>query len=374
MSYSPAGGANSSGSGRRSSAVREACNSPDARIDALALSLVPRVGARAHWERSQAYGSAAHAFTVTVPPGQRPRLRDEATRIARDGDACGARLLLREDADYPAPLLELYDPPPYLFVLGDLGLLARPTVAIVGTRRATAYGERTTDVIATALATAGAGVVSGMARGIDAAAHRAALRARGVTVAVLGTGVDVAYPVAHRSLHRAIVERGLVLSEFPCGSGAAPASFPRRNRIIAALARLTLVIEAGDRSGALITADHAMDLGRDIGAVPGPVDSPQCVGSNRLIQTGAHAVLDSGDALSLMGLADPASRSTDISASLSGDERVVWLALAAGATALDTLTELTALAPSRALAAVTVLELGGLIETLPSGEVRRRRG
>src|SRR5688500_4109681 len=252
--YSPAGGDSSSGSARRSSAVREACSSPDLRADALALALVPRVGARAYRDRANGFGSAAHAFGATVSSSQQTRYRDQAREMMRAGDACGARLLLLEDADYPAVLNELYDPPPFLFVLGDLAVLARPTVAIVGTRRATAYGERVTDSIAGALASAGACVVSGMARGIDAAAHRAALRCHGATAAVLGTGVDIAYPAAHHALHRTIAERGVVLSEFPCGSRAAQASFPRRNRIIAALARATIVIEAGQGSGALITA------------------------------------------------------------------------------------------------------------------------
>lgn len=293
--------------------------------------------------------------------------------MVTDGEACGARLLVFGDADYPAELLQLFDPPPFLFVLGDLSVLARPTVAIVGTRRATSYGERATDAVATALASAGACVVSGMARGIDAAAHRAALRCHGATAAVLGTGVDVAYPVAHRSLHHAIAQRGVVLSEFPCGSRAGPASFPRRNRIIAALARLTIVVEAGDKSGALITAEHANDLGRDIGVVPGAIDSPQCIGSNRLIRDGAHVILGPTEALSLMGLRDP-SRREQTNPSLQGDEHVVWLALEAGATPLDLLAEQTELPPNRALAAVTGLELAGLIETLPSGELRRRRG
>ena len=165
-----------------------------------------------------------------------------------------------------------------------------------------------------------------------------------------------------------------MLSEFPCGAAAAPASFPRRNRIIAALARLTIVIEAGEKSGALITAEHACDLGRDVGAVPGPIDAPQCVGSNRLIQDGAHVILEPSDALSLMRLGDLVSRLRNVAPTLHGDERIVWLALQPGPTPLDVLTERTELAPSRALAAVTGLEMAGLVETLPGGELRRRRG
>lgn len=338
----------------------------------MALALAPGVGPRRYYERTKGFGSAAHAFGATIPAGSQSRLRDEAMRVMAEGERRGARLLLIEDPDYPTRLLDLGDPPPFLFVLGDLARITQPAVAIVGTRRATAYGERVTTALANALAAAGATVVSGMARGIDAAAHRAALACSGVTVAVLGTGVDVAYPVAHRSLHRAIEQRGVVISEFPCGVRAVPGSFPRRNRIIAALASLTLVVEAGDASGALITADHATDLGRDIGAVPGQVDSPQSLGSNKLIRDGVHAVLSASDVLSLVGLADPGTR-RDIAPTLQGDERAIWTALADGATPIDLLTERAELTPRRALAAVTALELGDLIETLPTGELRRRR-
>ena len=351
--------------------MREASSFPDARIDALALALAPGVGARGYHERSRAFGSAARAFSTAVDASDRPRLRDEAARLATDAAQCGATLLLHGDAAYPAPLLQLFDPPPYLCVLGDLSVLARPTVAIVGTRRATPYGERVTHALSGALAAAGVCVVSGMARGIDAAAHRAALERGGLTAAVLGTGVDVAYPVAHRSLHTTIAQRGVVISEFPCGSRAGPASFPRRNRIIAALASLTIVVEAGERSGALITADHALDLGRDVGVVPGPVESPQHVGSNGLLKHGAHAILGADDALSLLGLPD-ASAQLNVAGTLAGDERAVWIALADGATPVDRLTERAALTPRRCLAALTALELAGLVETTPAGEIHRR--
>ena len=334
---------------------------------------MPRVGARAYSELTRAWGSPGQALRAVVPANGQRQYRDRARSVMRDGEACGARLLLIGDDAYPEVLHELVDPPPFLFVLGDLSVLDRPAVAIVGTRRSTLYGERTTDAIATALATAGACIVSGMARGIDGVAHRAALRCKGVTAAILGTGVDVAYPVGHRGLHRAIIERGVVISEFPCGSGAERASFPRRNRIIAALARATIVIEAGEKSGALITAEHALDLNRDIGVVPGPVDSPQCVGSNRWMQTGAYPILDAGDALMMLRLDDPVVRSAAVP-ELRGDERAIWITLAAGATPTDLLSEATGLPPSRALAAVTGLEMAGLVETLPTGELRRRRG
>jgi DNA processing protein len=353
--------------------VREPRSSRDPRVDALALALVPRVGPRQYRERIIAHGSAAEAFSVAVAWGERDRLRDEARGIVHAGDACRARLVLLEDADYPRALLDLTDPPPFLFVYGDLALLSRPTVAIVGTRRATPYGDRVTESLAGALATAGICIVSGLARGIDGAAHRAALARGGATAAVLGTGVDIAYPVGHRALHRTIAERGVVVSEFPCGTRPEPGSFPRRNRIIAALAQLTIVVEAGERSGASITANHATDLGRDVGAVPGPVDSPQSVRTNLLIQQGAHPILAPRDAFLLLGIADPDARRPDATLALAGDERTIWTVLEDGATPLDLLPERVALPTNRTLAAVTALEVAGLIETLPTGELRRRR-
>jgi DNA processing protein len=351
--------------------VREAPSYPDARVDALALALAPGVGPRIYFDRTLGFGSAAHAFAATINPSSQVRLRAEAERVAADGERCGARLVLLEDPDYPRPLFDLGDPPPFLFVLGDLARFTTPAVAIVGTRRATPYGERVTTAVAGAVAAAGATVVSGMARGIDAAAHRAALARGGITVAVLGTGVDIAYPVGHRSLHQTIAQRGVVISEFPCGTRPLPGSFPRRNRIIAALAQLTIVVEAPDGSGALITSEHAADLGRDVGAVPGAIDSPQCTGSNALIRDGVHTILCASDALSLLKLNDPSTR-RDAAPTLQGDEQAIWIALADGATAIDVLTDRAALTPRRALAAVTALELGNLIEMLPTGELRRR--
>jgi DNA processing protein len=301
------------------------------------------------------------------------RLRAEAEAVLAGGVQAGAKCVVVGDADYPSKLYELSDPPPYLFVLGDLSLLARPCVAVVGTRRATAYGEWATTNIVEPVAAAGVCIVSGMARGIDAAAHRAALSCGGATVAVLGTGVDIAYPVGHRTLHRTIAERGLVISEFPCGAHAHRMSFPQRNRIIAALSRLTIVIEAGTKSGAMITEEHASDLGRNVGAVPGPINSPQSAEANRLIQDGAHVILSASDVLSLIGVADPSSRQMELRLGLRGDERAVWNALQDAVTPMDVLAERVDLPTNRMLAAVTGLEVSGLIETLSTGELRRRR-
>ena len=271
--------------------------------------------------------------------------------------------------DYPSPLRDLPDPPATLWALGNMAMLAPPVVAIVGTRRATPYGERITHALASALARSGACIVSGLARGVDATAHRAALAEGGRTVAVLGTGVDVPYPVGHRALHAEISARGLVISERSPGSRAIRGCFPRRNRIIAALADVTIVVEAGVTSGALITARHALELGRDVAAVPGPIDAPASAGSNDLLRDGAILIASVADALALAGVT-PAVRRPHLTP--DGDERVVWDALGRGALEIDSLVAATALPASRCLAAVTSLELAGAIECELTGEIRRR--
>jgi DNA processing protein len=246
---------------------------------------------------------------------------------------------------------------------------ASPIVAIVGTRRATEYGERVTHELARTLARAGACVVSGMARGIDATAHRAALDERGSTIAVLGTGVDVPYPAGHRALHRVIGERGLLMSEFPLGMAATRGCFPRRNRIIAALASVTIVVEAPIKSGALNTAEQALHLGRTVAAVPGPIDAPQSEGSNRLLCDGAAVIADVVDALTLIGLTAPGRAPR---APPDGDAGAVWSALADGPLDSDALCVRSGLPAQRCLAAVTELELQGAVECSLTGLIRRR--
>lgn len=273
------------------------------------------------------------------------------------------------DPAFPPGLTELEQPPAELWIMGSLATLDAPCVAIVGTRQATSYGERVTRELAGALARAGACIVSGLARGIDAAAHRAALAARGRTVAVLGTGVDVAYPVGHRGLHGEIAERGLLVAEQPPGSRAHKGSFPRRNRIIAALARLVIVVEAPARSGALNTAEHALELQRTLAAVPGPIDAPSSAGTNGLLRDGAQVIGSIADALALAGLSGPPARSR---VEPEGDERTVWLALADGALELEAIVATTRLPASRCLAAVSALELAGAVECEITGEIRRR--
>jgi DNA processing protein len=277
----------------------------------------------------------------------------------------------RADALYPAELEDLREnAPPYLWMRGSYHTLSvQPRIAIVGTRRATPYGQRVTKELATLFVRAGACVVSGLATGIDGTAHRAALAADGSTIAVLGTGLGQAFPLAHRDLQRTIAARGLLVTELEEEDHGMPFTFPKRNRIIAALASMTIVVEAPVKSGALDTAGRAMDLNRVVAAVPGPIDQAQSVGTNQLIRDGAHIITSGEDALALAGLTPPprAPRGDP-----DGDEGKVWSALADGGLDLDRLCHESGLPAAQCLAAVSKLEIAGSIECALTGEIRRR--
>jgi DNA processing protein len=213
----------------------------------------------------------------------------EFERVSR----AGARLLCLHDPEYPKHLTEIYDPPPLLYVKGKL--TDAPCVAIVGSRTTTPYGRAVAEQMARGLAGQGITVVSGFARGIDGVAHRAALAAGGETVAVLGCGVDRIYPPEHRALHEQIVAHGAMLSEFPMGTPPEPHHFPQRNRILSGLSLGCVVVEAPEASGSMITARHAVEQGREVFAVPGPITSPSSAGPHRLIRDGATLVRNVSD-------------------------------------------------------------------------------
>ena len=275
------------------------------------------------------------------------------------------------DALYPSGLADLRENAPRsLWIRGRHEvLLVQPRIAIVGTRRATDYGLRVTRELAQTFARSGACIVSGMAQGIDGAAHRAALDAAGATIAVLGTGLRHVFPKGHRILQREIAARGALLTELEPDWHGQMFTFPARNRIIAALATMTIVVEAPDQSGALITADHAIDIGRVVAAVPGPIDQPQSAGCNRLIASGAHIITSVADALALAGLTPPPRRPI---ADPSGDEGRVWTALARGPLDIDTLCHYSGLPADKCLVAVAKLEVAGSIECALTGQIRRR--
>jgi DNA processing protein len=209
----------------------------------------------------------------------------------------GAQVLIPTDAEYPAILRDIQDPPPVLFTVGRRPLMLLPAMAIVGSRDHSSYGATACRSIATVAADAGIVVVSGMARGLDAVAHTAALDAGGLTMGVLGNGVGVVYPAANRALYDRVSQEGLLISEFPPGERPHAGSFPRRNRLISGLSRVTVVVEAAVGSGALITAGFALDQGREVMAVPGNITSLVSGGTNRLIRDGATPLLETADLL-----------------------------------------------------------------------------
>ena len=301
---------------------------------------------------------------------------DRARAAELDGEAvlrtaaeAGARLVAVGDAEYPPSLQELFDPPAGLFVRGADLRSPHVRVAVVGARNPTPDGEEVTAGIAAGIAGAGGCVVSGAARGIDASAHRGALAAGGATIAVLGCGIDVAYPRQNASLIERIAEHGTLVSEYPPGTRAEPFRFPARNRIVAALSRAVVVVEGAPGSGSMITADHALDLGRDIFAVPGPVTSELAQVPLSLIRDGATMIRGAADLLEDLALTPAACPPPGSPAgpgggsprtNLTADEAAV-LAVLSGSATLERVASRAELPVSRTIAALVGLEVRGLV-------------
>ena len=269
------------------------------------------------------------------------------------------RRLRRGGIPYPSLLREIPDPPAVLWLRGEAPpeLLERPSVAIVGARACSSYGRSVARTLGRELAAAGLVVVSGMARGIDSEAHRGALDADGVTVAVLGCGIDRDYPAAHRDLASRIVQKGLIISEYEAGVEPAPWRFPARNRIIAGLCTATVVVEARERSGALITADFALEDGREVMVVPGEITSAVSAGSNALLRLGATPVTAAADVLEAYGL----QRVLDPPESPGGLAGMLLVFLAESPASIDELARSSRTAPGDVAAALIELELAGRV-------------
>lgn len=266
--------------------------------------------------------------------------------------------------------------------MGDpdvLELCPDRAVAIVGTRDASEYGLRTASKLAVAAAKTGLLVVSGLARGVDAAAHRAAIEAGGRTLAVLGTGVDVPYPAGHRSLHQLVQQNGAVVSEMEPGRTAFPGCFPRRNRIIAGLANVLVVVEAGLKSGAMNSANWAQQMGREVAAVPGQLDDPRAAGSNQLIRDGAGVIAEVEDLLMICGLSTfahnlstSAAGGTDAwSAELLPEERAILLVLGPRPLGIEEIAFASSLSVRQVGERLLKLEISGMVEATPGGYLRR---
>jgi DNA processing protein len=299
--------------------------------------------------------------------------------VREDLDRIGARAVCPGDAEYPAGLLDLHDPPACLFVRGTPVAEGPSAVAIVGARRCTPYGREVAEAFGAGLASAGLVVVSGAARGVDAAAHVGALRASGRTAAVLGSGIDVAYPAGNRDLIERIAASGTVVSEYPPGVEALPRRFPARNRIVAGLSRGVVVVEGAEGSGSLITAEFAGDLHREVMAVPGPVTGPLSAAPHELIRDGATLVTSVADVVAVLGTTDGpdgSARSRTLPAGppapagLTDQERGVLDRLPGSPVTLDAVAAITGMDAGRALGALAALELRGLVSS-EGGRYRR---
>lgn len=287
----------------------------------------------------------------------------------------GIPFLTPADPGYPPLLWELPDPPPILYVLGECPDWQQPAIAVVGTRAPTAYGRQWTQKVSAALAQAGCVVVSGLATGIDGIAHQACLEAGGKTVAVLGTGVDQVYPAHHRPLYQRILEQGVVLSEYPPGTPPAKEHFPQRNRIIAGLCRATLVMEAPERSGALITAQLANHYGREVYALPGNIDTAAARGCLQLIRHGAGMILGIEDLLKELGLV-PGSPLPEQPASpgpRDPQQQLLWQILGNEVLSLDALAQATQMDMATLSSTLLLMELEGWLVQLPGMRYRRAR-
>lgn len=315
---------------------------------------------------------------------RRLRGHGDAAGIERDLrwlDGPGRYLLTAGDPRYPPQLAAVPGCPPALFVRGDPAALSRPQLAIVGSRSATAAGRETAFEFAAQLAAAGLVITSGLAVGIDAAAHRGALHARGNTIAVCGTGLDRVYPDGHAALADGIAANGALVSEFPTGTKPLAHNFPRRNRLLSGLARGVLVIEAAARSGSLITARLAGEQGRDVMALPGSIHNPLARGCHRLIKDGAalvETVADVLETLGLMVLATPANSGAEAhdrmeipGGRLDSGAEILLNALGFGPTDLDRLVERTGLAVQSVISKLQLLELEGRVESLAGGRYSR---
>ncbi|MBL8960395.1 MAG: DNA-protecting protein DprA [Gemmatimonadetes bacterium] len=343
---------------------------------ALVLRCVRGLGGVGAARLIERHGSAAAAL-ASLATADRLAAVARARVVEARCVAGGISLVLAGSERYPASLGALEDPPLVLFAIGDLALLDAPAIAIVGTRAATNYGIQAAERLARGVARAGVVVVSGLARGIDAVAHAAALTSGGGTVAVLGTGVDVCYPRENLGLYRTICSRGLVVSEVIPGTRALPGAFPRRNRIVAALADVTLVIEAGVKSGALITAQHAIAMSRPVAGVPGPIDVDASAGSNQLLRDGAHVVTGVPDVLSVLDLTSRGRtrrarpEATEPAGEWTDAETRVLDALARMPTRPDELVAAAQLPVTDVVAALTSLELRGMVSVDAVGMVHR---
>jgi len=386
----------------------------DERLAALRLHLTTGIGPRLFGALTEHFGSALAATEASAAALAEIRGigRDSAANMreaisAADpqaewakAEAAGVRIIIRGEPEYPIALTYLTDAPPALYVKGTLVPEDAQAMAVVGMRKCSLYGQDQAERLAAGLARAGFTIISGLARGIDSAAHQAALAAGGRTIAVLGNGLSRLYPPENKKLAEAVVGRGALVSEFAMDVHEAPENFPRRNRIIAALALGVIVVEAGKQSGSLITARLAAEIGKEVFAVPNRVDAPGAAGVHGLIRDGAKLVESVADVLDEfpdLGIAAPAEQPASgagpgadeasegpqpaaprqqtlgLKAALSDDESRLVAVMDGEPLALDVLIQRSGLPSAKVSGAMTLLELKGFVRALPGGRFALRR-
>jgi DNA processing protein len=361
-------------------------------LDTLRLNLVPGIGPRLQMELLEAFGTPGK---VLAAPGEQllqvegigPKLSaaissaktaEEAERELERCRAANVTLLRPGDGRYPPVLAKICDPPVVLYCRGELEPRDEIAVGIVGSRKCTVYGRQQAERLAAALARAGVTIISGMARGIDAAAHRGALAAGGRTIAVCATGLANVYPPEHKDLAREIVAAGAVVSESPLDRGPTPGIFPQRNRIISGMSLGVIIVEATRRSGALHTARHAMEQGREVFAVPGRIDSLASEGCHDLLRDGVTLVRHPDDVLEELGpLIQPVARSEQETVqsprelTLSDQEREILNLVTSDPQSIDQILQAAEIESSRVLSTLTVLEMKRHVRRLPGSQIVR---
>lgn len=392
------------------------------RIAWVELALTPYIGAETFLQLFRYFGSVSEVFNASASE-IRPLLKRKSAfehwqrrsgkqaaeaAFEWENQHKNARLLLLSDHDFPVLLSEGITPPPLLFIRGQVQLLNQPALAIVGSRHATPHAMRIAKDFAATLAENGNVIVSGMAEGIDTAAHQGALQAQGATVAIWGTGIDRVYPACNKNLAMQIAEQGCIISEFPLTTRPLANHFPRRNRLIAALSQGTLVVEAALASGSLITARLAAEMGREVFAIPGSIDNPMVKGCHQLIRQGAKLVENVQDIYQenttllqntisqsyratksadlytekhfseykshtdpILNTSEPLSSQCPASASLTSDQQTVLDTIGYGIMHPDTISELLGMVPTDVYAHLMVLELEEWITILPGGCYQR---
>jgi DNA processing protein len=353
----------------------------------LALNLIPNIGPVRVRRLLEAFGSPEEALRASrgaiqrvdgfgLELGEAVANWEETIDLARELrriSEMGVHVITQEDVNYPKTLRECYDPPLVLYVWGELLERDRHAIAVIGSRRTTHYGTQCAKKLSFQLAHSGITVISGLALGIDTAAHEGALAARGRTVAVLGSGLAKLYPPQNQVLAEKIADgHGAVVTEFPIDYNPDKQSFPLRNRIVAGWSQGVLVVEAPARSGALITADQATDYGRPVYAVPGPIDRPTSIGCNKLIQNGARLVMSAEDILDDLSWLIPPSEQKSLGASpqtpgiaLRGDEKTVYDTLGLDERQFDDLVSQSGLSASIVTVSLMKLEMKRLVKQLP---------